>query len=230
MDIVIPIVFPDYLIAVNTPPIEIQLPHKFLGRDVFPPMIRIPGTNNKLPELGHAGVLMIDGEHGTTKYFEYGRYDRAALGVTRQVTIPNVVITANGRPTDKSLCNTLHRISRGAGQGGRISGAYIELPSGGFNAMLAYSQKRVGANKDPQREPYHLLSHSCIHFVKEVMEAGGVDTPVMIDPRPIGYMDRVRDRFPDLDYALKGNTLSIKDINLPGSPRAQRPVDRRGRK
>lgn len=155
MDIVIPIVFPDYLIAVNTPPIEIQLPHRFLGRDVFPPMIRIPGSNNKVPELGHAGVLFIDGKKGITKYFEYGRYDRAALGGTRQVTIPDVVMAPNGHPTYRSLCITLYRISRGAGQGGRISGAYIQLPTGGFNAMLGYSQKRVGANKDPQREPYH---------------------------------------------------------------------------
>jgi hypothetical protein len=221
MDIVIPIVFPDYLIAVNTPPIEIQLPHRFLGRDVFPPMIRIPGSDNKVPELGHAGVLFIDGKKGITKYFEYGRYDRAALGVTRQVTIPDVVMAPNGHPTYRSLCITLHRISRGAGQGGRISGAYIQLPTGGFNAMLAYSQKRVGANKDPQREPYHLLSNSCIHFVKEVMEVGGVDTPVMIDPRPIGYVDRIRARLLALDYTPKGNILSIANIKLVGAPDGQ---------
>jgi hypothetical protein len=218
MDTVIPTIFPDYLIAVSTPQLNIQLPHKFLGRDVFPPMIRIPSTNNKLPELGHAGVLFINGKNGLTKYFEYGRYDRAALGVTRQVTIPDVAIDPKGRPTYKSLCKTLHQISTVAGQGGRISGAYIEVPTGGFSAMLAYCQKRVSANKDPQRAPYSLTTHSCIHFVKEVMEAGGVDTPWMLDPRPIGYIDRVRAGLPKLDYMPKKNTLSVENISLSGAP------------
>jgi hypothetical protein len=84
--------------------------------------------------------------------------------------------------------------------------------------MLAYSQERVSANKDPQRVPYSLISHSCIHFVKEVMEAGGLDTPVMIDPRPIGYMDTIRIQFPRLDYAPKENTLSIDKIKPLGAP------------
>ena len=78
MDFVIPIVFPDYLIVVNERPVDIRIPDLIPGRDLFPDFIRVPVT--KLPDLGHAGVLFIKGRSGTTKYYEYGRYDRAALG------------------------------------------------------------------------------------------------------------------------------------------------------
>ena len=196
-DVVIPIVFPDYLIAVNTPAVSVQ-PPSFLGEN-FGTLIRIPATKNKVPELGHAGVLFFKGSSGLSKYYEYGRYDAAALGLTRRVPIPDLSML-NGKPTKSSLAKTLAAISRKSGQRGRILAAYIEV-KGQFEKMLAYAKKRVQDNTDPAREPYGLLTNSCVHFMKDVMEEGGVNTPWIIDPRPNSYIEEVRGSFPKLDYS-----------------------------
>jgi hypothetical protein len=49
-DIAIPIVFPHYRVLIEE-------------------------INARFP-LGHAGILFINGGIGTTKYYEYGRYDK----------------------------------------------------------------------------------------------------------------------------------------------------------
>jgi hypothetical protein len=36
--------------------------------------------------------------------------------------------------------------------------------------------------------------------------------PIVLDPRPDGYIQRVRERFPHLDYSPKTETLSIPSI------------------
>ena len=92
-DFAVPIVFPDYLIRVDTPPIHIDVPDWLPN---IPNDIRIPGTTNRLPYLGHAGILFFNGRGGLTKYYEYGRYDRAALGLVRRHMISNVRIRPNG--------------------------------------------------------------------------------------------------------------------------------------
>lgn len=56
-DVAIPVAYPDYLIAVDTPQIEVKLPTMPGGIDVFPHAIRIRAMHNKVPELGHAGIL-----------------------------------------------------------------------------------------------------------------------------------------------------------------------------
>src|SRR5262245_42781104 len=109
MDVAIPIAFPDYLIAVKTAAKELRIP--LTSRTVT----IIPATKQKVPHLGHAGVLFIDGKSGLTKYSEYGRYDAAEKGWTRSVAVPDVVIV-KGKPTRKSLIKTLARISEKAGQ------------------------------------------------------------------------------------------------------------------
>lgn len=73
-DIVVPIVFPDYKIETDT----------VLG---------------KVGGLGHAGVLIIQGATGATKYYEYGRYDPAAKGLVQRRRVPDVATDADGRPT-----------------------------------------------------------------------------------------------------------------------------------
>jgi hypothetical protein len=209
MDIVIPIVFPDYLIAVTTPSSRLRVPDLLPGFDVFPGVIRIPATTHKLPELGHAGVMFINGSSGLTKYYEYGRYDRAQLGLARRVPVPDVRMGADGHPTKSTLSGSLSRVSTEAGHGGRISGAYIAVP-GRFQAMLEYAQRRVRDNGNRNREPYHLATNSCIHFTKAVVEAAGVATPIMVDPRPNSYIEELRDEFPKLDFVRSTSSLTIE--------------------
>lgn len=121
-DIAIPIVFPDYLIAVNTPKTKIKVPDLIPGFDLFPDSVVIPETKNKLPELGHAGILFINGASGTTKYYEYGRY-ASSDGNVRKLPIRDVSMAPDGHPSKASLLYALSQISAGSGQNGRILGA-----------------------------------------------------------------------------------------------------------
>jgi len=212
----VPVVFPDYLITVIERPIVVSLPDAIPGRELFPHYIRIPAT--KLPELGHAGILFINGTSGTTKYYEYGRYDRANLGMVMRRPIPDVIIK-NKFPTMASLTVTLRRISQEAGQRTRIEGAFIELPDGNYQKMLAYVQVRFKDNTNPKRSPYSLTSNSCLHFMKGTVEAAGADMPWVIDPRPIGYIERVRSSFPLLDYRPNPDSLLV-----PGLARKLQPL------
>lgn len=205
-DVAIPLVFPDYLIMVETPAVNIDLPGSMLD-------IKVPTFKNKVPYLGHAGILFINGRTGTTKYYEYGRYDPAAKGLVRRQSIPDVKIATDGRPSAASLKLTLAKISRVSGQGGRLQGAYIELPQNAFEAMLKYATSRMAQNTDPKRPAYELLSNSCLHFAKDTAISGGADMPMVIDPRPAGYIARVRDDFPALDFNPPSG-LSIAGITL----------------
>jgi hypothetical protein len=213
MDVVIPIVYPDYRIAVSTPAKTIKLP-KALSKRGLPSQITIPAQKQKLPYLGHAGVLFINGKSGLTKYYEYGRYDAAALGWTRKVTVPDVKIDKSGKPTEKSLASTLAVISTKAGQNGRISAAYIEIKDGKFKDMLVYAEKRVSQNNNSKRDPYTLVANSCMHFSKEVAEAGGATIPWILDPRPNSFIGEVQSEHPALEFSPPDN-LTIDGINLP---------------
>ena len=177
-------------------------PYKYVdpdGRDavaiVFPDY-KISTGFGKVSGLGHAGVLLIDNKSGLTKYYEYGRYDKANLGIVRQRTVPNVVME-NGKPTTDSLKATLDSISKQSGQGGVISGAYIKNDN--FTEMNDFAKNQMSLNSDPNRTPYDLTNNQCGTFMQDVLEAGGVDTPWMIDPRPNSYIEELRDDFEKID-------------------------------
>jgi RHS repeat-associated protein len=162
---------------------------------VFPDY-KISTGFGKVSGLGHAGVLLVDNKSGLTKYYEYGRYDKANLGIVRQRTVPNVEMK-NGMPTETSLKATLDSISKQSGQGGAISGAYIKNDN--FKAMNDFAKDQMSSNSDPNRTPYDLTNNQCGTFMKDVIEAGGVDTPWMIDPRPNSYIEELRDDFKKID-------------------------------
>ena len=203
MDIVIPIVFPDYQIGIETPAYEVDV-FPFTDFDNF----KIPSMKERVSNLGHAGILFIDGSTGTTKYYEYGRYDPANKGLVRRVPIKNAKIK-DGKIDILSLKGPLEQITRVAGKGGRIKGVYIEVENE-YQNMLQYAESRKAQNAFPKREPYNILTNSCIHFVKALTKIAGINNPWMIDPRPNSYIGEFRDDFADLDY-VKG-VLKIEDI------------------
>jgi len=204
-DIVIPIVFPDYRISV-----DVQY-----GFDLFPNVdfdnFTTPRFKGAFSNLGHAGILFINGKSGTTKYYEYGRYDHPVyLGAVRKIkNLPDVTIES-GNLDYVSLKKTLQKISKESGKSGRIQGVFIEVENK-FDAMLKYAQRRKNKNAFAKRKPYDLFSNSCIHFVKDLTKIAGVDTPWMVDPRPNSYIGEFRDDYPDLDYNMKNNKLIIED-------------------
>jgi hypothetical protein len=130
------------------------------------------------------------------------------------VPISDVAIT-DGKPTEASLTKVLGQISRKAGQGGRISAAYIEVPDGSYQKMLAYAEKRVKANANPTRDPYTLTGNSCMHFSSAVAGEAGAKMPWIVDPRPNSFIDEVRGDHPGLDYAPGAVRLSVQGVGLP---------------
>jgi hypothetical protein len=205
MDVIIPIVFPDFKISVEIQKIKV---------DVFPWVtfdnFSTPTYRDKVSNLGHAGIFFANGKTCETRYYEYGRYDPPAnLGlVLKARNLPNTTIK-NGKIDITSLKKPLGFISRASGQSGRIQGVYIEVENK-FQLMLDYAELKKSMNGSSGRKPYDLLTNSCIHFVKEVTEKANVKTPWMSDPRPNSYIGEFRDEFPDLDY--KSDMLSIEGI------------------
>jgi hypothetical protein len=106
----------------------------------------------------------------------------------------------DGRPDIGSLIAVFQNISRVAGQRGRVSGVYIETP-GKYNDMLAYAQRRVRENKNPNRVPYDIMGHSCVHFAMEVVKAAGIrQEGSILDARPISYVNRLQESYPDVEF------------------------------
>ena len=128
------------------------------------------GNTNYLPIpwLGHSGVLLIDNKTGVTKYYEYGRYDKAKIGIVRNREVPNVEIGKDGFPTTESLNNVLYAISAASGHGGRIEGAYVK--SDQFEKMNNFAQSMMSESNNPDRDPYNLLNNNCSTFAEDVLK------------------------------------------------------------
>jgi RHS repeat-associated protein len=163
------------------------------------------------PFTGHAGVLLIDNKTGLTKYYEYGRYDKAELGIVRHYAIPDVIIGADGRPTAESLNKVLQTISNKSGKGQEIEGAYIE--SDKFKEMNDYAQSKLKENTDTQREPYSITGNNCGTFAADVINQDeSLNTPTILDPRPVSIIDEYQDNFTPLDYDPKqGTTIEYNE-------------------
>jgi uncharacterized protein RhaS with RHS repeats len=181
------------------------------GKDAIPIVFKdykISAFGVKWSGLGHAGILLIDNKTGTTKYYEYGRYDKEGKGLVRQRTVSDVVMDKNGMPNKESLTKVLGQISKEAGKGGNITGAYIKNDN--FKEMNDYAQDRKSENSDPSREGYSIAGNNCGRFMKETLEAGQVDTPTMIVPWPNLYIEALRGKYPDVDYNAKKKQVTIE--------------------
>jgi hypothetical protein len=140
---------------------------------VFPDYKIDTGMNQiKIPFLGHAGVLLIHHQTGAARYYEYGRYDAANLGIVRRKSVPNVHLGKNHEPTSESLDITLKSISTQSGHGGRIEGIFIRSEM--YEAMVKYAEQRILQNKDNNRPPYAILgfnSSGITSFLSSVASA-----------------------------------------------------------
>jgi hypothetical protein len=201
-DTLIPIVYTEYLIAV--PSTKLDLPRMI--NDWGIPDIETP---KKLSDLGHAAVLFINGKTGLTKYYEYGRYDAAGKGEMRRKGLPDLRLDKSSAMILESLKGVLASASKQGGQGGKIKGAFIEVP-GKFSDILSYVDKRLAANKDPTRPPYSLISNSCLHLIEGAMKAAGLSPPLLLDPRPVSYIDEIRSSYRDLDFDPRTGKLTIE--------------------
>ncbi len=66
--------------------------------------------------------------------------------------------------------------------------------------MNDFAKNKYSERNNPDRKPYNKFTNNCGTFMKETLEAGEADTPVMIDPRPNSYIEEIRDDNTNLDY------------------------------
>ncbi len=184
------------------------------GRDgiliVFPDY-KIEAYGRKWSGLGHAGVLLIDNKTGTTKYFEYGRYDEENIGEVknRSKQISNVVMGKDGKPTSESLAKVLGQISKISGKGTAIEGAYVK--SDEFDKMYDYANSKMAENSDPDRDPYSITSNNCGTFAIDVLnqdENVKELAPGIFDPRPNSMVGEYQDEFDKVSYNSKTGVVT----------------------
>lgn len=132
--------------------------------------ISVPGLG-KVSGLGHAGILLIDSDTGEAKYYDYGRYDKAAVGLARDKSkyLPKVEIGEDGKPKIDSLNEVLNIVSQKAGKKGRISA--VEIPTSDLESMNNFALKELSNNSNPNRAPYTILGRNCGTWACDVANA-----------------------------------------------------------
>lgn len=129
---------------------------------------------------GHGGILGYD-KNGSTKYFEYGRYNpnlKGVIGVKlstddgniRNMNMPNLVLDKNGNPTDESLKNLKAALSRKSGKN-----TDAELTCGkDVNEKKVYEYINKIAS-DSKRNKYNwnpFSPNQCRSFAEDAFDAG----------------------------------------------------------
>ena len=193
-DYLIPLVFPDYLIRLEGG--SAATSNKYLGTE-------------RVPYLGHAGVLIINGQNGKTKYYEYGRYPPGDLGRTRSVPINNVKITPKKMITITSLKQVLRKISASSGQEGRIEGGILRSDNI-YDKAVEYCEKKIKENDDFNRKPYSIYSNSCVTFVRELTVYLGFYAPTIVSYTSLaGYFGS---RVPTLYMQQFQLIITVRDL------------------
>lgn len=148
------------------------------------------GDDGKVDGAGHAGIVIIDGESGTTRYFDFGRYGRPDVKGSRGVDEGAVRSSANYRGLsipnwdfDKSneynmdrIVDALHKSSIFKGYGTIMASLAEGLD---YKAMLKYAQEMeakgyhafggYGSSTNGSNPTY------CAKFARGCAEAGDFD-------------------------------------------------------
>ena len=139
----------------------------------------IQAPNGKTYALGHAGALSWDNSSGSTRYYEYGRY-QSDFGNVERRRIPDLTMgeTTNSwfglvtttKPTAASFSDLLSHLSTNWGKGKNIS------------MKCDYDADHIKVNEyaerfknDPNRPPYDwrpFKTNHCKSFAKKAVKAG----------------------------------------------------------
>jgi len=153
-----------------------------------------PGGGSRPFEVGHGGILLFDEVTGLTRYYEFGRYTNLeggdVAGAVRNYPVPDLIIGADGAPTQASLDSVFAEIAAASGDGTRIEGVHVD--GADFESMNQYGMTRIEGNNDPERDPYGFIGNNCGHFTFDVLEAGGITgLPTIFNPMPSNFVDEL---------------------------------------
>ena len=150
----------DFAIPLVWPRQKITVPEAYRFHDVVPEHVSI---------FGHAGIVIVKGETGFTRYFEYGRFGGSS-GKIRPITIPNVKFVDRaifGKAIEKgSLENLLSKLPH---ERGAIMGTVLKASKNGFEDALTFIEDEGNGF----RRNYKLANKNCYHFTQSVSNAMG---------------------------------------------------------
>jgi len=110
-----------------------------------------------------------------------------------------------GLPMCESLNNALFNISEIYGDNSNISAVYVDNDN--FYSMIALAESLP--NKDEPKKPddkgYNFFTYNCMHFVMNVLYAGGVNPGLLIHPVPTSQIQILGYRFPKINYRFPKN-------------------------
>ena len=115
--------------------------------------------------LGHGAVVTIDPATGTTRYYEFGRYDDKKCGNVKRRKVPKVKIGKDGRPTQDSLDNLYNFISKNYGHDSHVSPTYY--PDTDYQKANDYAE-----NFSKEHDCYGLVGNNCKTFAHDAATAG----------------------------------------------------------
>ena len=148
-------------------------------------------------QWGHAGLLTINNQNGTTKYYEYGRYNGDLQGHV-VTSLPGNVGVKDGQVDRKSLTKVLQNLAANSGQQGRVEAAYVATNDKQQAKINAYAEARLAERDNPNRKPYSATGNSCIDFPRNAVQAAeDVKVPSKSSPYPnqeIQNLQRTFDR------------------------------------
>ncbi|XKM12794.1 hypothetical protein RCS94_07120 [Orbaceae bacterium ac157xtp] len=186
--------------------VYLQGDEDYLFPMVFPDYLVDAGFS-RLP-LGHAGILIVNGKTGETKYYEYGRYDPEDLGWVKKRKIPNLII--KNSLIDKTTFKTvLNSISFQAGKKGNIEGVILRK-SNIYNQALKWLEDKMKENNNPRRKPYSIVDNNCVTFVDTLAEDMGFDTPISSYHLPKQYIKNFQDKAHGFTYIFTQKKLTVK--------------------
>ncbi|WP_157779774.1 hypothetical protein [Celeribacter ethanolicus] len=160
-------IWPRYPIDIGWGPEKLGLQPK-IGAEEHPDF----GIDNEghynIP-LGHAGIVLVQGGTGQTRYYEYGRYSRDSegnhIGSVRNVSVPNLSLEESGWPTVSSLHNLAKSITGRSGKNTHLHGNF-DHNCGGYDQAVDFAESYNNSE-------YSFTSNSCITFAHKVNAAGG---------------------------------------------------------
>ncbi|CAA6815981.1 MAG: Unknown protein, partial [uncultured Sulfurovum sp.] len=138
---------------------------EYLGYEVYTGYNWSDGSKIMAP-FGHAAVIAIDENTGTTKYYEYGRYDKENRGIVLRRSVPNVIIR-NGQPTEDSLQKLYSYASTRWGKGSYPFTMYYDTAN--YQDVVSYAEK---VKSNPNRSDYMIYFNDCMSFANDAIDEG----------------------------------------------------------
>ncbi|QFT33325.1 hypothetical protein FIV00_22735 [Labrenzia sp. THAF82] len=126
--------------------------------------------------LGHAGVVIVQGSTGNTRYFEFGRYGRDEkdnpIGKVQSHGVSDLRIV-DGKIDGTSFQNMVSRLNEVAGKGTPATGTILPLDEGGYQRALEFATRAL-RDADGTLGPYSWeFDNHCYSFAKAVAAHGG---------------------------------------------------------